>query len=62
LVEKVKSEFGFKATHREAIEGGGKCTLREPSEAYGCNFTGKNKVLSSENTKIWDDNSEFTAI
>jgi hypothetical protein len=62
FVEKVKSELGFKATHREVIEAGGTYALREQSEAYGSNFTGKNEVLSSENTRFWNENSEFTAI
>jgi putative transposase len=62
FVEKVKSELGFKAMHREVIEGGCTYVLREQSEAYGSDFTGKNKVLSSENTRFWNENSEFTAI
>ena len=61
IVEKVKSELGFKAAHREVIEGGGTCVLREQSEAYGSNFTGKNEALSSKNTRFWNENSEFTA-
>ena len=60
FVEKVKSELGFKAAHREVIEGGGTYALREQSEAYGSDFTGKNEVLSSENTRFWNDNSKFT--
>ena len=48
FVEKVKSELGLKAAHREVIEGGGTYALREQSEPYGSNFTGKNEVLSSE--------------
>ena len=50
FVEKVKSELGFKAAHRELIEGGGTYALWERREPYGSNFTGKNEVLSSENT------------
>jgi len=45
FVEKVKSELGFKAAHREVIEGGGTYALREQSEAYGANFSGKNETL-----------------
>ena len=48
FVEKVKSELGFKAAHREVIEGGGTYALREESEAYGTNLTGKNEALSSK--------------
>jgi hypothetical protein len=62
FVEKVKSQLGSKAAHREVIEGGGTYALREQSEAYGSDFTGKNEVLSSENTRFWNENSEFTAI
>jgi hypothetical protein len=42
FVEKLKSELGFKAAHRELVEEGGTYALREHSEAYGSNFTGKN--------------------
>ena len=62
FVEEAKSELGFKAAHREVIEGGGKYALWERREPYGSNFTGKNEVLSSENTRFWKENSEFTAI
>jgi hypothetical protein len=41
LVEKGESELGFKATHRELIERGGTYALREQSEVYGSDFTGK---------------------
>ena len=61
FVEKVKSELGFKAAHREVIEGDGTYALREQSESYGSNFTGKNEALSSGNTRLWNENSEFTA-
>jgi hypothetical protein len=60
FVEKVKSQLGFKAAHREVIEGGGTYALRERSEAYGPNLTGKNEALSSENTRFWNKNSELT--
>jgi hypothetical protein len=59
FVEKVKSELGFKAAHRGLIEGGGTYALWERREPYGSNFTGKNEVLSSENTRFWNENSEF---
>ena len=32
FVDKVKSELGFKAAHREVIDGGGTYALREHSE------------------------------
>ncbi len=61
LVEKLKSELGFKAAHREVIEEGYTYALRERSEAYGANFTGKSEALSSENTRFSNENSELTA-
>jgi hypothetical protein len=62
FVEKLKSELGFKAAHREVIESAGIYALREQSEAYGFNFTRKNDALSSENTRFWNEHSEFMAI
>ena len=41
FVEKVKSELGFKAAHREVIEGDGTYALRGASEAYESDFTGE---------------------
>jgi hypothetical protein len=41
------------------LDGGGTYALREQSEAYGSNFTGKNEALRSENTRFWNENSEF---
>jgi hypothetical protein len=60
FVEKVKSQLGFKAAHREVIEGGGTYALQEQSEAYGLNLTDKNEALSSENTRFWNKSSELT--
>jgi len=87
FVEKVKSELGFKAAHRAAMQRfnssracpgpdpgfkvqgniglleqkiNGTYALREQSEAYGSDFTGKNDALSSENTRFWNENSEST--
>ena len=57
FVEKVKSELGFKAAHREVIEGGGTYALREQSEAYSLIL----RALSSENSRFWNENFEFTA-
>ena len=54
----MKGELGFKAAHREVIEAGGMYALREGSEAYGFNFAGENEVLSSENTRFWNENPE----
>jgi hypothetical protein len=62
FVDKVKSELGFKAAHRKVIEAVGTYALREQCESYGSDFTGKNEVLSSENTRFWNENSKFTVI
>jgi hypothetical protein len=56
----MKGELGFKAARREAIEGSGTYALRERSEPYGANFTGKSEALSSENTRFWNENSKLT--
>ena len=61
FVEKVQNELGFKAAHREVIESGGTYELREQTESYGSNFSRQNEVLSSENTRFWNENSEVTA-
>ena len=59
--EKVKNELGYKAAHREVIESGGTYELREQTESYGPNFIAQNEVLSSENTRFWNENSELAA-
>jgi putative transposase len=60
FVEKVRSELGFKAEHRELIAEGGTHALREEGEAYGPNFAGENKALSSKNTRFWDKTPKST--
>jgi hypothetical protein len=60
FVEKVKSELGVKALHREGEQLGGACALRERSDAYGGEFTRENDVLRQENTIFWDENAEST--
>jgi hypothetical protein len=52
FVDKVKSDLGVKAMHREVAEVGGTYTLREPSEAYAGDFTSESDVLTSDNTSI----------
>jgi hypothetical protein len=61
FVEKVKSDLGFKAAHRELIAEGGAHTLRKEREAYGSNFAGENEPLSSENARFWGETPESTA-
>ena len=58
FVERVKSDLGVKAAHREVLEADGTYALREPSEAYTRNLTGENKALSSENTLPWNESLE----
>jgi putative transposase len=48
FAERVKSELGFKAAHREVIERGETYVLREEGEAYSSNFASEKEVLSSE--------------
>jgi hypothetical protein len=37
------------------IEADGSYDLREPTEAYAGNFTGKNEGLMAQNTILWDE-------
>jgi hypothetical protein len=52
LVEKGEERLGFKAALREVIEGVAHMRSGSKSEAYGSDFTGKNELLSSENTRF----------
>ena len=61
FVDKVKSELGFKAAHREVMELDGTYTLREEGEAYGRNFGRENDSLSLENTQSWNEKPKATA-
>ena len=58
FVDKVKSELGFKATHREVVELDGTYTLREESEPYGSHFASENDALMTDNTILWEKNAE----
>jgi putative transposase len=58
FVEKVKSELGVKATHREFEQLGGGYALRERSEAYADEFAPENAPLTLENTIVWEKNAE----
>jgi len=60
FVDKVKSELGVKAMHREVAEVSGTYTLREPGEAYAGDFAGKSEVLTPQNTIFWKKNAENT--
>ncbi len=58
FVEKVKSELGIRAMHREALQIGGAYAPRERSEAYAGEFTAENDALTLKNTIPWDKNVE----
>ena len=60
FIEKVKSELGFKAIHREVIAQDGAHALREEGEPYGPNFDGKNESLSFGNSRFWNEDEEST--
>jgi hypothetical protein len=50
--------LGFKAVHRDVIEGDGSYALREPAEAYGLGFAAEKAALRAENTFLWDETVE----
>jgi hypothetical protein len=54
FVEKVKSEFGAKALHREPEQVDGTYALRESGEAYKAQFDLENGALSVKNTLPWN--------
>jgi hypothetical protein len=54
FVEKVKSELGIKALHRELERVDGTYALRESGEAYRGQFDSKNEALRLENTLPWE--------
>ena len=55
FVEKIKTELGIKALHREAEQIGAGYVLREQGEPYPTNFADKNEALSSKNTLFWNE-------
>jgi len=55
FVEKIKTELGVKALHREFEPVGEAYALREPSETYAGKFTGKIDALRTQNTVLWDE-------
>jgi putative transposase len=60
FVDKVRSELGVKAMHREVVQSDGTYTLREESEAYGGDFASENDPLRLDNTIPWEENIEST--
>jgi hypothetical protein len=53
FAEKVKSELGVKAMHREIAQAGGTYALREPGGAYTGEFDSESDALKAENTLPW---------
>lgn len=58
FIDKVKTEFGVKAMHRELVQVDGTYALREPSEAYAGEYASENDVLALANTVRWEENTE----
>jgi putative transposase len=58
FVEKVKSDLGMKAAHREFEAMGEAYALRESGDAYGRKFGGETGLLRPENTISWNENAE----
>jgi REP element-mobilizing transposase RayT len=58
FVEKVQSDLGMTAAHREFEAMGEAYALREPSDAYGRNFGGETGLLRPENTISWKESAE----
>jgi len=54
FVEKIKSELGVKALHRDVEQLDGIYALRQPGEAYRTNFDTQNESLRPENTLPWE--------
>jgi putative transposase len=54
FVEKVRSELGIKALHRELEQVDGTYTLRESGEAYRGQFDPQNEPLRLEDTLPWE--------
>ena len=58
FVDKVRSDLGIKAMHREVAQLEGTYILREQSEAYGEDFASENDSLTLNNTISWEENIE----
>lgn len=55
FIDKVKSELGSRAAHRDVVEADGTYALREAGEAYGLSFATEREVLKSQNTFFWNE-------
>ena len=61
FVERVKSELGIKALHRELEQIYGTYALRESVGAYRGQFDSQNEALRPENTLSWERITEVAA-
>ena len=61
FMDKVKSELGVRATHRDVVEADGSYLLREPAEAYGFGFAAESEALRTENTFFWNETVDEVA-
>jgi putative transposase len=57
FVDKVRSDLGYKAKHREVEQVDGRYVLREQSEAYERKFGIENDALMTDNTIPWEINA-----
>jgi putative transposase len=55
FIDKVKSELGLRAAHRDVVEADGTYALREPAEAYRLSFAAESESLRAENTFFWNE-------
>ena len=62
FVEKVKSEPGIRALHRELEQVDGTYVLRESGEAYRDQFDSNNEALRPENTLSWESITELAEL
>jgi hypothetical protein len=62
FIDKVNSELGFRAAHRDVVEADGTYALREPAEAYALGFAAENEALRAENTLFWDETIDEATI
>jgi putative transposase len=61
FVDKIKSELGVKALHREVEQLDGSYALREPGETYSGHSHIENEALNVENTLAWERIGEVPA-
>jgi hypothetical protein len=62
FVEKVKSELGFKAAHREVIEAHGSSHFANRPKLTESNLPLKVRALRSQNTFLWDETVDETRL